>query len=147
MCSFISLFLLFNYELGMFFYARIPFIYPDNIFLLSVSEFPILFAFLKTVWCRPNVHEVINLFLWFSQFVASSAFPKYLVAWHNCYYKWRLFISLGETSLDFYFCLNFPPAINSALQFFMTSAMNLMTLSDIFYIFRYFTNQDCGTLS
>ena len=35
------------------FSMQIPFLCPDCIFSLRVLEFPVLFNFLRTIWCRP----------------------------------------------------------------------------------------------
>ena len=67
------------------FLYQIPFLYPGGIFLLFVSDFPILFHFLPTAWCYP--YNVIKLFLLFCKFGAPTGLPKYLTEGHHCYHK------------------------------------------------------------
>ena len=61
------------------------------IFLLFVSESPILFDFFWKQLDAVHVHKVIHLFLWFCKF-APSAFPKYVIERQYYYYYYIIII-------------------------------------------------------
>ena len=119
--------------------------------LVSYSPVLVHFFFSKQLEAV-RVHKVIILFLWFSKFVGllhlSSENPQRYLAGRGT----SLFLFVittidftkrnGEISLPAGYLSGFSPLQNFffCCQFhfpiFMASEMNLMTLSDTFYIFR-----------
>ena len=67
----------FHYYHGTFFYAKF------HSYILTVS--PILFHCCKQF--DIHIHVVVDFFLRFMKLVSASAFPKYVIEWHHCYYK------------------------------------------------------------
>ena len=70
---FLSSFIFFPFSLfaRLIFQYEIPFLYPDCIFILFISEIPIHFHFYKQLDAI-HVYKLINHFLWLSKFVAHS---------------------------------------------------------------------------
>ena len=88
-----------------------PFLYPSYIYLLFVSECPFFFFSFFGNGLKILVYKVIDLFLWFCKCVVFCEFPKYVIEWHHCYYKWQWqkHISLEDTSqLEFFLLLLIP---------------------------------------
>ena len=89
-----------------------------------------------------HVHKLFNVFLWSYEFIAPVHFLTMklsgIIAITN---------SKGDSaSWIFTTAYVFLPAVNSILQFFMTSVINFITLSNILYIFKYSIIQVYGTI-
>ena len=59
--------------------------YSSCIFLLFLIDSPVFFFIFWKQLGILHIYKVINLFLWFSKFVASNTFPKYEIEWHHWY--------------------------------------------------------------
>ena len=109
------------------FLCQIRFLYPDCIFLLHLSEFPILFHFLQTVWCRPY-----SLGDW--------SFPAiYWVCIRLCIFFLCCWVAIINSNGDSASPWNipflifaseklFPPAVNSTLQVFMVFSIIIIII-------------------
>ena len=129
------------------FQCQIPSPTPDSIFWLLVLEFPIIFHFSLTVWCRPCIlgdwsfpaicYVYIQLCIfWVCGWVASSqsSIEMEIVHLLGIYFFRSLF------QVRFSLLLSIPLSRFSWFSRFMTS-------SNILYILRQFIIQVCETIS
>ena len=133
-----------------FFYAKIPFLCPDCIFLTACMRvFPVLFHIfannlMSSMYIRWLIFscDLLSLYpvahflsMWFSGIMAimnskdDSASPWKMPLW--------IFVS----------AMLLPLAVSSTLQVFMVCSMKFMTSWDILYILRQCSIQLCGTIS